>query len=144
WEVASGTRRGELRGHEGAVASLSFSADDRQLASGSTDTTILIWDVNRPLQPAKFKERLTATELAAHWQALAQPDAAKADTAIWSLAKAPQDSVPFLKKQLRPVARPDPKRVRQLLADLDSPQFKVRARAEAEIATLDEQICDAL
>jgi WD40 repeat protein len=49
WEVASGQKRGELTG-DGPIADLAFSPDDRFLASSSDDTTILIWDLKRPLQ----------------------------------------------------------------------------------------------
>jgi WD40 repeat protein len=45
WEVATAKIRREFTGHEGTVRSLAFSPDGRLLASGSTDTTMLIWDV---------------------------------------------------------------------------------------------------
>ena len=44
-ESATGAGRRRLHGHRGRVNSLSFSADGRTLASGSDDTTILIWKV---------------------------------------------------------------------------------------------------
>jgi hypothetical protein len=135
-EIASGTERGQLSGHAGAVADVAFSPDGRWLATGSTDTTVLVWDLNRPLQPGTFKVRLGEPELAAHWKALLQPDAKKADTAIWALVRAPKDSLPYLKKHLRPAPRPEAATVRRLLGELDNDRFVVRAKAEAELERL--------
>jgi WD40 repeat protein len=140
WEVASGTKRGELVGHAGAVADVAFSPDGRQLASSSEDTTILIWDLHRPLQSAKLKDRLTGDELAGHLKTLFQPDAAKADVAIWSLIHAAKDSVPFLKTRLRPAPRPDGKQVERLLNALDSGEFRIRSKAESELEGLGDLV----
>jgi WD40 repeat protein len=43
WEVASGKVRREFRGHQARVNHLAFSPDGEVLASGSEDTTLLIW-----------------------------------------------------------------------------------------------------
>jgi WD40 repeat protein len=133
WEVASGTKRGELVGHAGPIVSLSFSPDGRQLASGSQDTTILVWDLNRPLRPTKLRDRLDGPELAKLWKTLSLTDASQAEIAIWSLVHAPADSVPFLKQYLQPVKRLSSDEVAKLLAELDSEAFATRTRAESSL-----------
>jgi WD40 repeat protein len=44
-EVATGKLRREYEGHQGAILALAFSPDGGLLASGSADTTVLVWDV---------------------------------------------------------------------------------------------------
>src|SRR5262249_32663214 len=46
--------------------------------------------------------------------------------------------VPFLRERLRPVTSPDPKRLAQLLADLDSAEFAVREKATKQLEQLGE------
>ena len=45
FEVATGKLRREYEGHQGAILALAFSPDGGLLASGSADTTVLMWDV---------------------------------------------------------------------------------------------------
>lgn len=45
WEVSTGLVRKELVGHTAKVTTLAFSDDGRWLASGSADTTVLVWDL---------------------------------------------------------------------------------------------------
>jgi glucose repression regulatory protein TUP1 len=40
--------RKTFEGHRGAVTCLAVSADGKSLASGSADTTVLIWDLTKP------------------------------------------------------------------------------------------------
>lgn len=143
WEVASGMKRGEFAGH-GPIADLAFSPDNRYLASSSDDTTILVWELARPLNPLKRQGHLTEKERDDCWQALFERDAVQADAAIWNLIDCPDDTLPYLEKKLRPAPIPDVARVHRLLTDLRSDDFKTRARADNELSKYGELILTQL
>ncbi len=134
WEIASGSFRGLVDGHRAEVTYLAFAPDGRTLATGSADSTVLIWDLERPLgAKATRKASLTDKELSADWQALIQHERAQADTALWRLVDAPTDSVPFFKQHLPPAPVANPKLVRQWIIDLGSAKFGVRQKATHEL-----------
>ena len=60
------------------------------------------------------------------------------------LVVADKQGVPFLKKQLRPAASGDSKRIAGLLAQLDSDEFAVREKATQALSALGEQVESAL
>jgi WD40 repeat protein len=55
---------------------------------------------------------------------------------MWRFASDP-NAVAFLRDQLKPAARPDPQRLRQLVSDLDSDDFAVRDSATKALEKLD-------
>jgi dipeptidyl aminopeptidase/acylaminoacyl peptidase len=135
WEVATGKVRGQIRGHAAWVGAVAFSPDGGLLATGSRDTTALIWDALNPNgEPAAAN--LPPKELEALWTDLAGENAAKAYRAIRALVAAPASSVPFLGQHLRPVVTPDPKHLARLIAELDAEAFAVRERATRELEKL--------
>jgi WD40 repeat protein len=138
WEMATGKPRGILTGHRGPVNSLAFSADGRRLLSGSADTTALLWDMPSVACGAKpAPAELAEKELHALWADLRSDDAAIAYRAIAVLAAFPKESIPYVRSRLKAVSV-DPKRLIQLVADLDSAKFETRQKAHNELADLAE------
>src|SRR5207253_2545187 len=94
------------------VSSLAFTPDGRRLATGYPDGTILLWDINLPTsQPTS----LAVKDLDIVWEDLKGADAAKAWKAVWRLADSPDDVVPFLRNNVKPVAPAPEKVTRPLL-----------------------------
>jgi WD40 repeat protein len=48
WDVPTQRQIRTFRGHDGVLSCLAFSPDGRLLATGSSDTTVLIWDLKSP------------------------------------------------------------------------------------------------
>jgi hypothetical protein len=144
WDLTAGKEIQTLKGHKGPISALAFSPDGKLLATGSYDTTILLWDAvrfktNRPAEAQPRPEQMEAL-----WADLGGEDAAKAYRAIRALAAAPKSSVAFLKRHLKPVAPVDAKQVACLLADLDSEQFAVREKAMQQLEKLGDRAATEL
>jgi WD40 repeat protein len=162
-ELATGELRRVFRGHRGYfIEDLAFSADGRMLASGCGDATVLVWDVyGNPGR--KHPAALTAEQLKRSWDLLASPapppppdfkgggytksspdarresgEASPVCEAMQALLGVPRQTVPLLKKYLRPVSRLTPGRLTKLVSDLGDRKFAVRDKASAELEQLDE------
>src|SRR5262249_39552773 len=111
----------------------------KSLASGSHDTSGVIWDLAAVMRapdgkPLSFSDK----ELAELWVNLADPGGVKARDAVWQLASAPHQAVSLIQSHLKPVPRVDPQRLNQLIVDLDDNKFLVRQRASEELEKLGE------
>jgi WD40 repeat protein len=158
WEAATGRLIHRFEGHHSCVGDVAFSPDGLTVASGAGDSTILLWDITgrraggtpalRTLVPRSAgvppAQALTPRQLDACWSTLAHPDASKAYDAVWQLVAAPEQAIPFLRKHLPPVPRPDAKAVARWIADLDSEDFTVRQKATDELSKLGDTIAPAL
>jgi hypothetical protein len=127
-EAHSGQEISHFEVPQGLVYTLAFTPDGRSLVSGGGDATLLYWDLTGRLQGTTPQGPLTVVELAGLWSDLGGK-AAQADRAIWTLAQAPQQSVPFLGKRLQPAAPADAQQVAKLIADLDGKNYALRQAA---------------
>ncbi len=144
-EVATGGVRRRFTGHRGRIYSLGFAADGSALVSGSEDSTAMVWDLTGRLATGDgWGKALSEGELKAQWADLAGEDAAAGYRAIQVLAADPVRSVPYLRERLRPIVPVDEKRLRRLIADLNSEQFRVRQKATEELERLGEAALSAL
>jgi WD40 repeat protein len=130
WDATTGKARLVLRRHRGPITMLAFASQAPLLASASRDTTVLLWDLSG-LPPSKTPPPLdlSVREIDTLWEKLAG-DAPAAYEALHTLRRAPGQVVPYLRARLRPVQGD----FRPLLADLDSDDYKVRARAAEQLS----------
>jgi WD40 repeat protein len=129
-EVATGAERAKLAGHKRSVLAVAFSPDGRSVASASADAPVYVWDLySLPSGPAAAP--------AALWAELCRDDIAF--LAMRRLAAAPDAAVALFRERVRPVPAVAEARLRQLLADLDSPRYAVRNRANAELQRVADQ-----
>jgi WD40 repeat protein len=138
WELATGTVRHVFTGHTGEVLSLCFAPDGKRLASGSADTTILLWDLTGRAGEEAPTEKPTAEELDKLWAGLDDPDARPAHQAMRRLAASPDEAVALLTKHVKPAAAKvtDAAEINRLIAALDADSFEEREKAEKGLEAL--------
>ena len=120
WDLTTGKRFAELRGHARPIPVLAFSPDGRLLASGSQDTTVLVWDVVGARMRYYWAELLAGTA-----------DAKAGET----LAADPGRAAAFLKDRLAKSAEVEAT-VHRLVRELGNDRFAVREKASRELARL--------
>jgi RNA polymerase sigma factor (sigma-70 family) len=132
WEVATGQEVFSRNGHEGWVMQAEFGPDGRSVLSASHDLTALLWSL-RP-----NSERGGKRPPEALWVDLAG-EPAKAYRAIWELADDPRAAGDMLRRKIAPIKlHVDERRVKTLLADLDSDDFDKREVAGRGLAAMGE------
>lgn len=134
WSVWSGKQLAAFDGHAARVCCLAFSPDGNLLASGSLDTTILLWDVSK-LDGRPPAKALSKEELAALWPELIG-SAESAFKAVGALSGAGDPAVAFLMGKLKPTPHLDAAQIQRWIADLDSERFPVRDAARRQLAAL--------
>jgi WD40 repeat protein len=134
WEVRSGRIRCRFRGHAGAITCLAFAPDGKAVASGSCDTTGLVWDVTGVRSGLPPLSRSGVEE---EWRNLSSADAGVAHRAIWRLIAAPEQSLPLLRAKVKPVTINEG-HIARLVSALESDRFREREEADRKLADLGE------
>lgn len=140
WEVATRSEVARFPAQDTGPSCLVFSPDGRLLVSGSTDITVLLWDVTGRLRQGQLPPTtLTPSDSQTCWEELGGPEAAPARRALWKLVAGGNASVVFLRTHLQPVTSPaSAEAITRLITDLDSADFDVRSKARAQLLQLAE------
>jgi hypothetical protein len=135
---------------KGGVEEVVLSADQRAVAVLTSNTgppqgtRAFVYDLADLIDKERARvARLSADKLKALWTDLARRD--RAPAAMFALAQQPPAALlAFLEGQLPGVTPPGPERLARLLANLDSPTFAVRTRAQAELEALGHEAVPVL
>ena len=133
WACSKATR--------GASLACCLAPTANGLFSGGSDTTARSWDLTR-LTGARTSGLPTPRPSCNHrsldalWTDLAGKDATRAFDAIRKLSASPDQAVALIQERVRPASSPDPKRLAQLLADLENGRVELRRQAESELEGL--------
>ncbi|HEY7308607.1 MAG TPA: sigma-70 family RNA polymerase sigma factor [Gemmataceae bacterium] len=134
WETATGRERARFTDLEGDVYGVAFAPGDRIVATGGGDGSILLWDATG----RDAAKRPTNGEVEAARTDLFGQDTGKAYRAVWTLASAPRRTIPWLKKQLKPVVGLDQQEINRLIRQLDDNKFVVREAAMRQLVKVVE------
>ncbi len=141
WDTATGQRLARFEGHQGVISMIAFAPDGRSLASAGSDSTALVWDIQGLSAKAGPAPRVLDDDaMQARWKELAGGDAQTAGAAINAMVASRQQAVTFLKTRLQPVAAVEPAVIAKWIEQLDSSDFKVRQKAQADLLAAGEQV----
>ncbi len=98
-DLPTGRWAAPLTGHEGDINAIAFSPDGKLLASGSSDTTALLWNVDELFPPAPVAP-LSADARTSCWNDLGG-EAKTAYRSMWKLAGDP-NTIDLFRKELKP------------------------------------------
>jgi WD40 repeat protein len=138
FEVLTGGERRCYRGHRGAVKSLCLDSGCRYLASGSKDSTVLVWDLARTLPGGTESIRTFDHTKESSWQELGEARADSAYSAVWTLFDYGDEGVAYLRGRLQPVRSASEREVGALIADLNVDDYHLRDKAARDLEALQE------
>jgi len=148
FDVVTGKSSGPFQAHSGYIQGLAFSPDGKRLATGSQDTTAIVWDVKRlseALQtPTAEPITVGEKELEGLWNNLSVTDGQTLWPAMDKLTSVPAATIAMLREKLKPEPGPDMAVVARWVKELDDPRFRVRDSATRSLAALGGRASPAL
>jgi WD40 repeat protein len=145
WDPLTRQRLSKFRGHDRLIRAIAFAPDGKQFATTADDGLVKTWDVPRcfPAQAGPDGEPL-AEKLDRLWELLGSDETALAFGAVWGLAAHPDDAIALCARRVKAVPRPDPARIRALISQLDSDDFRTRESAGDQLLDCGPRIREAL
>jgi WD40 repeat protein len=147
FDIATGKASNAVQAHAGYVPALAFSPDGSRLASGSMDTTAVLWDVARLAEsfPRVEKNPAPTDKQLEDWRnLLASTEGRTLWPAMDHLVAAPDRAVAMFREKLKPEPAPDMTQVGRWITELDNPRFNVRDKATRGLAALGGRVAPAL
>jgi WD40 repeat protein len=135
WEVQTAWTRARWVGHKDVVSCVAYAPNGRRIASGSYDKTIIAWDITGA---ERKREVQHDSDIRGLWESMRSVEAEVAYRAHWRLVARGDETIRFLKGELRPVEVIDAKVLDSLVQELDSKDFAVRSRAMTRLRNVIE------
>lgn len=134
-EIATASKMGEFFPKQGGyIETVAFPPDGRWFATGSTNSTVLIWDWTKASGlRVQANGRLDAEMREWFWKDLAANDGIRAQRAVQAFA-ADADAVAFLKEKLPPATEKELAHTRSWIRDLDNDSAEWRDYASRQVA----------
>lgn len=120
-----------LTGHRGIISSCHFSHDARELLTVSSDSTMLVWDMEKltPVAVATLPEK----EYPKLWQELGNDDAAKAYLAVQRWARQPQAAEWLMQQILNSSGLMEPQQIQEWIKQLNAVKYQDRELATKQL-----------
>jgi hypothetical protein len=144
FDLRTGRELTPLPGHNGAVIALCWARDGKRIHSYGLDGLSFGWraDPGREWQPKAGA--LSEAALEALWDILRGDDPRDLFGCVQTLAAAPAQAVPFLRKRLSPVPKAATARIEALVADIQKGDYNARKRAVRELRKIGADAAPAL